>query len=454
MSAPGPIHDATPGVQKLRFADFEVDLRNRELRKRGVRVRLQEKPFRILELLLARAGELVTRDELLHYLWPGIHVDFGRNLNTAVNSLREALGDTSRSGQFIETRSGQGYRFVAHVEEIYEARSHRSAAPRAVSSPPGPYEDYLKGRHFCSKMSEADLYKGVAHFEAAIAQDAHYAPAYAGMSDAYHLFAFFGMLTPREAGRRAHELATRALQLDSSLPEAHSALGTAKTSFEWNWAGAEIAYLRALDLNPNYAEGHRRYAALLSKTGRANEAIERIRRAQELDPMSLGICAEAGWICCMAGHFEKAIEQCWKALDVETQFVPAQYTLGLAYQQSGMTEEALVEFENARTCSGNSPVTTAALAHAYAIGGRPDTAIAILKELQDLSKGRYVSAYWMGLVWTGLNEHERALDELEHACEQRDVWLTWLAVEPRFASLYSHPRFAGLLGAVGLKKTG
>ena len=457
MSAPenGSLRGSLSGVQKWRFGAFEVDRRNRELRNRGLRVRLQEKPFRILELLLERAGGLVTREELLQHLWPGLRVDFARNLNTAVNSLRDALGDSSRTGRFIETRSGLGYRFVAQVEEIRDAYSPGPAiSPPVSSAKGGPYEDYLKGRYFCGKMSEADLYKGVAHFESAIAQDEQYAPAYAGLADAYHLFAFFGMLTPREAGYKAHELAATALQLNSSLPEAHSALGTAKTSFEWNLAAAEIAYLRALDLNPNYAEGHRRYAALLSKTGRANEAMERIRRAQELDPVSLGICAEAGWICCMAGRFEKAIEQCWKALDVEAQFVPAQYTLGLAYQQLGMTEEASVEFENARTCSGNSPVTAAALAHAYAASGRSDTARAILKELRDLSKERYISAYWMGLVWAGLNEHERALDALEQACEQQDVWLTWLAVEPRFASLSSHARFRSLLGKVGLKAAG
>ena len=187
MSAPGNNSlRRVPGARKLRFGTYEVDLRNRELRNRGMRIRLQEKPFRILELLLERSGEVVTREELVQHLWPGLHVNFERSLNTAVNSLRGALGDSSRSGRFIETRPGIGYRLVAHVEVVSATNfSLPAVSNTVVSAESGAYEDCLRGRYFYDKMSEDDLRKSVAHFESALAQDLYYAPAYAGLADAY-----------------------------------------------------------------------------------------------------------------------------------------------------------------------------------------------------------------------------------------------------------------------------
>ncbi|MGA8029833.1 MAG: winged helix-turn-helix domain-containing protein, partial [Bryobacteraceae bacterium] len=433
---------AASSARKLRFGTFEVDLRNRELRNGGVSIRLQEKPFRILEVLLEKPGELVTREELFKRLWPGLNVNFARSLNTAVSILRTALGDSSRSCRFIETRSGLGYRFVARVEEISGPASNLHAASHGVASAKlRAYEDYVKGRHFYEKMTEDDLRKSVAHFKSAIAEDSTCAPAYAGLADVYTLFAFFGMLPPADAGLRAKDLAENALRLDGALPEAHAAVGSVHASFEWDWAAAETQYLRALELNPNYAEGHRRYAALLSSIGRTSDALTQIRYAEELNPLSLAICVEAGWILCIARDCEAAIEQCWKVLGMEPRFALAQYALGLAYERLGMMDEAFVEFENARTCSGNNPAMAAGLGHAYAVGGKPDEAVAILRELEEMAETRYVSAYWTGIVWTGLGAHDLALDQIENACEQRDVWLTCLDADPRFHSIRSHPRF-------------
>ena len=316
----------------------------------------------------------------------------------------------------------------------------------------GAYEDYLKGKHFRGKMNEDDLRKSVAHFESSIAQDPSYAPAYAGLADTYTFFAFFGMCPPIEAGFRAKALAAKALEMDDAAPEAHGAIAAVKALFDWDWAAAEKEYLRALELSPKYAEGHHGYAALLSRRGRTAEAIKQIRFAQKLDPLSLAICMEAGWILCMAEDFEAAIEQCWKVLGMEPRFAPAQYTLGLAYERLGMMEEAITEFENARTCSGNNPAMAAALAHAYAIGGMPDEAKAILRELEATSKSRYVSPYWTSMVWIGLGAHDRALDEIERACEHRDVWLTWLNADPRFQPIRWHTRFWRVLTRVGLRQ--
>src|SRR5579871_4560987 len=154
--------------RKFRFGSFEVDLDNRELRKRGLRLRLQRKPFHILELLLQAPGQLVKRSDIAQQLWPGLHVEFDRSRNTAVNSLRQVLGDSSKNPRFIETQPGLGYRFIAPLEAV----ARQAASPLAVVTPARMPEEYVKGRYFCNKLTEEDLHKGVAYLEAALARDA------------------------------------------------------------------------------------------------------------------------------------------------------------------------------------------------------------------------------------------------------------------------------------------
>src|SRR5579875_3171756 len=265
--------------RKFRFGSFEVDLQERELYNRGIRVGLQHKPFRILELLLRKRGALVTRDELAQYLWPNLHVSFDRGLNTAVNVLRRALGDSPTNCRYIETRSGLGYRFIAHVEEIDPAPDSRqsaaaNAAPAVESVPPPvsphtstsstqAHQDYLKGRYLYAKMSEEDLRKSVAHFESALQQDPGHALAYTGLANTYTLFALLGMLPAAAARDRISEYTAAALQIDPKLAEAHASLANLKKLFHWDWAGAERAYLAALESDPNCADARHSYAAFL-----------------------------------------------------------------------------------------------------------------------------------------------------------------------------------------------
>jgi tetratricopeptide (TPR) repeat protein len=215
--------------------------------------------------------------------------------------------------------------------------------------------------------------------------------------------------------------------------------------FDWDWPRAEAGYLKALELNPNYADGHHWYAAHLSAMGRPEEAIREIRSAQELDPLSLVINMEVAWNLYMARDFKGALEQSWKTLVLEPKFAAAQHTLGLACEQLEMNDEAVTEFQNARVCSGGHPSTIAALAHAYAAAGRNDDASEALRELEQLSQRRYVSSYWSALVYAGLGMDDLAVQALEKAWENRDVWLVWLKVEPRFDPLRSNIRFHNLL---------
>lgn len=448
-----PVEDERLKVRKLRFGTFEVDLQERELYNRGIRIGLQHKPFRILELLLRKRGALVTREELAQHLWPNLHVSFDRGLNTAVNVLRRALGDSPTHCRYIETRSGLGYRFIAQVEEIGQSqtaeRSSLAITPAAAQRHRAAHQDYLKGRYFYSKMSEEDLRKSIAHFESALKQDPGYALAYTGLANVYSLFALMGVLPAAAARNRVKEFSTAALQIDPKLAEGHVSLAGLK-KLDWDWTDAEREYLAALELNPNCADGRHCYAALLCAMGRMEEAANEIRRAQELDPLSLVISAEIAWTRYMCRDFQEAVEQSWKTLVLEPKYAPAQHTLGLACEQLGMHEEAVTELENARACSGNHPAAIAALAHAHASSGNREQAFRNLRELEEMSQRRRVSPYWMSIVHAGLAANDSAFTCIERAIEERDVWLMWLKVEPRFDPLRSHARFDRALRSIGL----
>ena len=435
---------------KFRFGAFEVDLENHELRKHGLRMRLQHKPFQILEMLLCAPGRLVMRNELAERLWPALHVNFDRSLNTAVNALRQVLGDSRQNPRFIETRPGLGYRFIASVEELAQPaeRSTASAPEPSVKTSTATtaeaYGDYLKGRYFYNKLTEDDLHKSVAYFEAALSQERGCALAYAGLADAYSMFALLNMLPAREAYPRAKEMALTALRLDPDLGEAHAALAVVKRLFEWDWAGARAEHVRALELSCDCSPARQAYGAYLAAAGKPEEAWREFQRASEIDPLSLAVNVEIAWGLYLAGDFTHAAEQSWRALAMEPKFAAAQYTLGLAYEQMGMTEEAVVELHNARTCAGNQPAVMAALAHVYFTAGKSIEATETSQALQDLSRQRYVSPYWYAIVHAGAGDRETALGWLEKACEERDVWLTWLQVEPRFEHLRTHARFRSL----------
>jgi len=445
---------SSPEKRELRFGVFDLDTANRELRRRGLRVKLQQKPFQILHLLLTQAGKFVTRGQLAKHLWPDLHVNFDRSLNTAVNSLRRALGDSPENPRFIETRAGLGYRFIAPVEPIDEGAPPSGPSSNFETVYAGnldAYHDYLKGRYFQNKMTEEDLSKSVAYFEAALKADPECALALAGLADTYSLLAFLGILAPREAHGRAREFIATALRIDGKLPEAHATLGSLKKLHEWDWEGAETSYRTALALKPDCSHARRMYAALLSTLARHSEALCEIHRARQLDPLSLIVNAEAAWGYYMARDYQGATEQAWRTLAMEPRFAPAQHALGLACQQMGMLEEAIVEFQNARVCSANHPATIAALGHACAIAGERRQAEEHLRELEHRSENRRVSAYWLALIHAGLGDSRKAVTWLEKARDDRDVWLVWLGVEPRFDQLRSEGCLDNILASMRLR---
>ena len=633
---------------RLRFGIFEADLRTGELKKRGVRIRLQEQPFQVLAVLLTRASELVTRDELRGRLWTAdTFVDFEHGLNKAINKIREALGDSAESPRFIETVPRRGYRFIADVavvelESVPPAtRSPSSASdpltaedreppevteqttptsgrgwqrtltisgcvlalasvvlvgwlrqPRA-SSPtirsvavlplenlsgdpsqeyfadgmtdqliatlgqisalrvisrtsvmaykgsrkplpqiarelnvdaviegsimrsggrvritsqlieaavdrhlwahsydgdlrdtlalqsrvaraiaeeirvnvqpkeqaalgdvkavnPEAYEAYLKGRYFWNKRTVDGLNKAKAYFDEAVAKAPDYAQAYSGLADTYALLGDwqFGVMASRQALPAAKAAAMRALELDSSLGEAHTSLGFALSGFDWEWAAAEQEFRRAIDLTPGYATAHHWYAWHLSLMGRHGEAIAEMRKARNLDPLSLIINADLAEILLIAHFDDESVQQSRTTIAMDPAFALAHNQLAEAYLQKHMRDEAIAEFQKAVQLSEGSPICTANLARAYASAGRNAEAEQLLAGLKRRSNAAYSNAAEIAMVYAALGENAQAMAWVERGYDER--FNPGVLLRPGFDALRADPRFRDIVRRVGL----
>jgi TolB-like protein/DNA-binding winged helix-turn-helix (wHTH) protein/Tfp pilus assembly protein PilF len=306
------------------------------------------------------------------------------------------------------------------------------------------YDAYLKGRFHWSKRTPESLLKSAEYFQQAIAKDPGYAPAYASLSLFYQRSSEYGLLTSKESIPKAKAAAVKALEIDSSLAEAHAALADALVG-NYDWKAAETEYRLALQLNPGSADLHYRYGfSFLSALGPHAEAISEMRHAQELDPLSLIINANLGAAFAFGRSYDEAIEQCLRTLDMDPHFFPARLNLALAYQGKGMFEENVTVLEKV-AAEFSDPQSVAWLAHGYALVGKRAEALKIMAELNQLSKRAYVSSYDVAMVYAALGQKDRAIAELERAYEEHSTGLKWLRVDWRFDDLRSDPRFQKLL---------
>lgn len=311
------------------------------------------------------------------------------------------------------------------------------------------YQLYVKGRYFSDKRTEEGLQKGLEYFQQAINLDANYALAYAGLADSNLLLAMYGALPPKDSLPKAKAMATKALEKDRDLAEAHISLAFARMTNDLDWSGAEVEFKRAIELNPNHATARHWYAEYLAAVGRHDEAIVEIKRAQELDPVSLIIHTEVGRHFYYARQHDRAIDELRKAIEMDPNFARAHQYLGRAYEQRGMYEEAVVECQKAWQLD-NTPRTLSFLGYANARSGKTGSAQKILEELKELSKQRYVSPYWIAVVYSGLGDKNGAIEWLEKLYEERSGFLIFMKVEPIFDPLRSDSRFQDLLRRVGL----
>ena len=623
----------SPAQRNARFGAFEFEPHTGELRKHGLRIKLQGQPIDVLRMLLEHPGDVVTREELRKGLWPAdTFVDFEHSLNAAIKRLRAALGDSADAPRFVETLPRRGYRFIAplsqpasevpppapanvkpagrrrvvlwvaaagtfvllavaaivwnpagvretfrgragsgpirslavlplanlsgdtdqdyfvdgmtdalrqHLEGISALRvisrtssmhyrgtlkplpdiarelkvdavvegsvlrsgnrvritvelvqaaadrrlwsnsyeqdlsdifalqaevarriageirvtltpSDRARLARVRTSNPDAYQAYSRGRFLWNKRTEEDMKKAVGYFQQAVDRDPSYALAYDGLADCWVGLGWYGYLAPAATFPHAKAALTRALSLDDSLAETHTSLAFVSLYYDRDWQAAEREFRRAIDLNPNYANGHHWYGEFLSLVGRHEQAIAESERARELDPLSNIINTWVGSRYFFARQYDKALEQYRNAVEMDPNFVPARLVLGQAYEQKGMLQEAIAELQRAVSLSGGSPVYVASLAHACGKAGRRAEASRLLDELKEIAQQRFVSSYDLALAHLGLGENATVFTLLGRAIEEHSPRVVFMGVEPRFDSLRADARFRGLMKRVGL----
>jgi TolB-like protein/DNA-binding winged helix-turn-helix (wHTH) protein/Tfp pilus assembly protein PilF len=605
----------------IHFGIFEIDTATNELRRKGIKVKLQEQPFQILLALVERPQQLVTRSELKSRLWPAdTNVDFDQGLNRAVAKLRDALDDPAEQPVYIQTISRKGYRFLAPVETI-EAAGNRIAVPmlptggwavaggiaiivavitllflrfgqsnaraqtqirsiavlpfenisgdpqqeflsdgitdalitelaelkevsvlsrasvmgykgrqvpltqiaqalkvdaliegttirsedtvritvQLVSARNGThvwaqtyehpfnsiialqdniakdvseqihanlqlgqaskretngiaYEAYLRGRSyvFAGFDTPQTLRRSQHYFEQAIQADPNFAPAYSGLAESYVLLSEFRWLSPNDAYRPAREAIKKALQLDPTIGEAHTALGWLSWRHEWDWQTAEKEYRYGCELSPNDVDAYQALTWFLAWRGRTAEALEEIARIRQIDPTQVLPLDEAG-IYYHQRNYKSLVEVGQKSVTLRPDFWVSHYFLGVGYEGSGQLPAAIAEYKKAAEMSQGDTDPTAQLAHGYAVAGQRAEAEQILGRLQENAKTRYVSPYMIATIYAGLGQKEKAFYFLEKAYAERSTDLPYfLKADVRLDQIRSDPRFHDLFGRLSL----
>jgi DNA-binding winged helix-turn-helix (wHTH) protein/TolB-like protein/Tfp pilus assembly protein PilF len=311
------------------------------------------------------------------------------------------------------------------------------------------YQSYVQGRYYWSKRTPEAIHKAIGYFEDAIARDSHYALAYSGLADSYALLGRFEVPT-RDLIARARSAATKALEIDEELAEAHSSLGFIKHRFDWDWAGAEKELKRAIELDPGYATAHQWYGWYLISLGSFDQALEEFRRAQHLDPLSLYINLALGMPYYYSRQYDKAIEEYKRVLEMDAGFPLVHRWLGFGYVQQGKYDEAIAELKEYSRLVGANELQSPWLGYCYAVSGREKDGRRVLKELKRLSGGEYASASLLAIVYLGFGDTDQAYYWLDRAADERSQDFIFLKVDPAFDGLRSDSRYAVLLKRVGV----
>ena len=355
---------------------------------------------------------------------------YERDLRNVIALQHEIASDIAR-----EVRISLGPQEQAHLA-------------RAREVIPEVHEAYLRGRFHLQNGSKASIYRALDYFQQAIQKDVEYAPAYAGVADAYTAMRSV-YAAPSEVMPKAKAAALKAVALDETLPEAHVSLGGVLMFYDYDWPNAEREFQRALDIKPSYAEAHDYYAMFLVANRRFQAAVDEILRARQLDPVSGLIAADAAWVFYLKRDYDQFMEQAKAAVELAPNFWLGHLQLGLAYEKKGDFARALQELEEARRMDDNSGVLEM-LAGTYAAAGRPDEARRITEEMVKRSKKRYVCAYEVATTYAGLKDRESAFLWLRKSLDERADCSPWIAADPKLDPLRADPRFQDLLRRLGL----
>jgi TolB-like protein/Tfp pilus assembly protein PilF len=335
--------------------------------------------------------------------------------------------------------------------KVTPGEQERLTTSRRVDSE--AYEAYLLGRAYLSKTpTPTNWMRAKEYFAKAIEKDPGYAPAYGGLAELHMRHRGSSIRNPRDARLQARQWGEKALKLDDTLAEAHNALGRVAQQ-EWDWAGAEREYRRAIELNPSYPQARTNYAMFLYAMLRFEEAVVEGRRAQQLDPVSPFVNTWAGAAYFFAGHADEAMASWQKALELDPGYADASLVLARTYLTQGKHQQAIAELQKAVALNEKQTLILGALAHAYARAGRSEEAVQVvraLKRIEGEEEREYVPPF--GLIWAyaGLGDKEQAFAYLERSFDERRDRMVWLNVDPLLDPLRSDPRFKDLVRRVGL----
>lgn len=362
------------------------------------------------------------------------------------------LWSQSYEGDLRDTLVLQSQVARAIAEQIrISLSSHEQAAVKSVKAvDPQAYVSFLKGRYFWNKRTADGLKAAVAYFKQAIEEDPSYAQAYSGLADTYALLGDwqYAVMTAKEALPKAKAAAIKALELDNTLGEAHNSLAFCLDGFDWDFESAGKEFQRAIALNPSYATAHHWYAWHLALVGKNSEAIAEMKKAEDLDPLSLIINADLAELLLITHNFDESIQQGRKTIEMDSNFALAHNQLAQAYLSKRMNDEAIAELQKAIQLSGGSPTFTANLARAYAAAGRGREAIPLLNGLKKLSNPGYSHASEIAVIYAALGDKDQAMTWLEKSYEDR--FNPGVLLRPGFDPLRSDPRFQDVLRRVGL----
>ncbi len=495
----------------VRFGVFEADFPAGELRRNGIRVRLQDLPFRALAFFLTHPGVVITREEFRQELWPpDIFVDFEQGINSVVMRLRDALRDSADNPIFIETVERRGYRWIAPIQsgEPISTESHKSQAvekPATRIAPPLPApsirrflayalpllaiifaiwifrpahrnvnasarsvslpsqtlhqpanseaEDlYLKGRFYWNKRTPESLNLALESFNQAIAHDPNYSDAYVGLADCYNLLREFSAMPGNEAYFKAFAAAKKAVELDQQSSEAHASLAFVTFFGMWDSADAEKEFRLAIELDANNAKAHHWYATFLHALNRHQEALSEIGVARKLAPDSASILADQGELLWAAGNREQGLQLLKQLEMTEPDFLSPHRYLRFSYFDVGDYPKYIVELKKDALLTHDAAQSSVAEAAAegFATGGEHGLFEAQLSKQRTLFKQGKLSPYYVAQTAARLDNEREALKYLTAGLQAHDEHMLNLNADQSFASVRTDPEFQQLLTRVGL----
>ncbi|MGH9748224.1 MAG: protein kinase domain-containing protein [Candidatus Acidiferrales bacterium] len=310
------------------------------------------------------------------------------------------------------------------------------------------FQLYLKGRFYSDQATVAGVQRGVEYFHQAIEKDPHYALAYVGIADAYFLLSS-QFLSPREAMPKVKDAATKALQMDESLAEAHTMLAMVNAFYEYDFPGADAEFKRGVELDPGSASAHQWRGYFLIAREQQQEALDELTKARELDPLSDTVSLLLSVSFLFSRQYDQSIQQSRKMIEAEPDFWWGHFLLGWAQAETGKYDDAIQSLDRA-TQLDSSPYPLAYLGYADARSGKKDKALKTLQELEQKAHQVYVPRYQIAAVYVGLSDKDKALECLQQAFSNREEIIAFLKVDPTWDALRSDARFQNLMHRAGL----